>query len=208
MREAVWAGTALFSISKIPISHYVFFFFSSAVFERCFLTLYGDLKFSLGLWAAHVDLEGQYAHFPMFYHFLTPQSSSFPPKALCPQLPWDEPKVKETRSSPAYGWGRRWETAHLLEEAEYFLGCRKVAPRYFGEEAFLASRPLFLLKFLLAPLPAQVISTRSLHLVHIQHGVSVCVILFVFISVIPLLFAQLLSDCCLKVSQDNCRTPA
>ena len=45
-------------------------------------------------------------------------------------------------------------------------------------------------------------------LVHMQHGVSVCVILFVFISVIPLLFAQLLSDCCLKVSQDNCRTPA
>lgn len=48
---------------------------------------------------------------------------------------------------------------------------------------------------------------HSLHPLHMQRE-CLCVILFVFISVIPLLFAQLLSDCCLKVSQDNCRTPA
>lgn len=93
--------------------------------------------------------------------------------------------------------------------AEHFLGVPGRLPstkRAFhvlgkGWARLWASLPV-------GPGRAPLISVHSLHPVHMQYGVSVCVILFVFISVIPLLFAQLLSDCCLKVSQDNCRTPA
>lgn len=124
-------------------------------------------------------------------------------RSQCPQLPWDdEPRVIETGSDPAWGVGE--EMVPSLRDPRVSLEAVKWYPGGFGGRSWLPSCP----HFLLGPVPATAISAQSLHLVHIQHGVSLCVILFVFISVIPLLFAQLLSDCCLKVSRDNCRTPA
>lgn len=83
-------------------------FFPSAVFERRFLTLYhGHLKFSLGLWAAMLTRKDNMLTSLCSTISRPPQPSLFLPKAPCPQLPWDEPRIKETRSSPAYGRGRR-----------------------------------------------------------------------------------------------------